>query len=241
MQCYFDEKPLDLMSLYSGDIKTSFTIEPTRPKRHQVKNACVNCQKVCKKCDDGRPCQRCIKYNITDTCRNSARKERRKGIKRGSYGRNNKRIQRYAHDSNKKPGNSLAMPLFTNNHEITNTQTITVIPDSHAMKNVTPPTSSFAMGEAFNTLQNEIIWPTSFLYDFPLLEQIQLPMESKFSNDMNLLTVRNIQANAIDTILQPQIDCLLSTTSQLEKSNHNISNVGLQLYGNHVLQSRNLL
>lgn len=45
----------------------------------------VNCQKACKKCDDGRPCQRCIKYSLVDTCTNSVRKERKKGIKRGPY------------------------------------------------------------------------------------------------------------------------------------------------------------
>ncbi|CAG8509950.1 7191_t:CDS:2 [Ambispora gerdemannii] len=56
-----------------------------KPKRHQVKNACVNCQKACKKCDDGRPCKRCIKCEMTDTCKSSTRKERKKGIKRGPY------------------------------------------------------------------------------------------------------------------------------------------------------------
>ncbi|KAI7886927.1 hypothetical protein K492DRAFT_189688 [Lichtheimia hyalospora FSU 10163] len=56
-----------------------------RPKRKQVKNACVNCQKACKKCDDGRPCQRCIKLGLTATCTNSPRKERKKGVKRGPY------------------------------------------------------------------------------------------------------------------------------------------------------------
>ncbi|KAI7859127.1 hypothetical protein BDC45DRAFT_256295 [Circinella umbellata] len=56
-----------------------------KPKRKQVKNACVNCQKACKKCDDGRPCQRCVKYGLQDTCVNSVRKERKKGIKRGPY------------------------------------------------------------------------------------------------------------------------------------------------------------
>ncbi|KAG1309341.1 hypothetical protein G6F64_005388 [Rhizopus arrhizus] len=61
-----------------------------KPKRKQVKNACVNCQKACKKCDIGRPCQRCIKYGITDTCVNSVRKERKKGIKRGPYKKRNK-------------------------------------------------------------------------------------------------------------------------------------------------------
>ncbi|KAG8787790.1 hypothetical protein FRC15_007730 [Serendipita sp. 397] len=54
-------------------------------KRKQVKNACTNCQKACKKCDDERPCGRCVKYGISDDCSDSVRKERRKGIKRGSY------------------------------------------------------------------------------------------------------------------------------------------------------------
>ncbi|KIJ34633.1 hypothetical protein M422DRAFT_34982 [Sphaerobolus stellatus SS14] len=56
-----------------------------RPKRTQCKNACINCQKACKKCDDQRPCQRCIRYGTTDTCIDSKRKERKKGIKRGPY------------------------------------------------------------------------------------------------------------------------------------------------------------
>ncbi|KAI7869382.1 hypothetical protein BDF14DRAFT_1741910 [Spinellus fusiger] len=59
-------------------------------KRKQVKNACTNCQKACKKCDDARPCPRCVKYGIADTCVNSVRKERKKGIKRGPYKRRQK-------------------------------------------------------------------------------------------------------------------------------------------------------
>ncbi|KAI7901786.1 uncharacterized protein BX663DRAFT_88556 [Cokeromyces recurvatus] len=54
-------------------------------KRTQVKNACTNCQRACKKCDDARPCPRCIKYGIAGTCVSSVRKERKKGIKRGPY------------------------------------------------------------------------------------------------------------------------------------------------------------
>ena len=62
-------------------------ISPTRisnssaanqPKRKQVKNACVNCQKACKKCDDQRPCSRCVKYGIEEGCINSQRKERKR-------------------------------------------------------------------------------------------------------------------------------------------------------------------
>lgn len=72
-------------------------------KRKQVKNACgttrwtqsdyqlfyfvVNCQKACKKCDDQRPCERCKKYGLDDSCRDSARKERKKGVRRGPYSR----------------------------------------------------------------------------------------------------------------------------------------------------------
>ncbi|KAI9265608.1 hypothetical protein BY458DRAFT_513438 [Sporodiniella umbellata] len=56
-----------------------------KPKRKQVKNACVNCQKACKKCDDGRPCARCMKLGLAATCRDSDRKERKKGMKRGPY------------------------------------------------------------------------------------------------------------------------------------------------------------
>lgn len=53
------------------------------PKRKQVKNACTNCQKACKKCDDNRPCQRCERYNLADSCRDSARKERKKATEGG--------------------------------------------------------------------------------------------------------------------------------------------------------------
>ncbi|KAI8146875.1 hypothetical protein BJV82DRAFT_664975 [Fennellomyces sp. T-0311] len=65
-------------------------INQMQAKRKQVKNACTNCQKACKKCDDARPCPRCIKYGIGDTCVNSVRKERKKGIKRGPYKRRTK-------------------------------------------------------------------------------------------------------------------------------------------------------
>ncbi|RCH77887.1 hypothetical protein CU098_005498, partial [Rhizopus stolonifer] len=57
-----------------------------------------NCQKACKKCDDARPCPRCVKYGINDTCVNSVRKERKKGIKRGPY----KRRQKTKEDGVKK-------------------------------------------------------------------------------------------------------------------------------------------
>ncbi|RKP19723.1 hypothetical protein ROZALSC1DRAFT_22043 [Rozella allomycis CSF55] len=47
----------------------------------------VNCQKACKKCDDGRPCNRCIKYGIEHSCVDSQRKPRKR-TKRGPYSAN---------------------------------------------------------------------------------------------------------------------------------------------------------
>lgn len=51
-------------------------------KRKQVKNACIHCQKACKKCDEERPCTRCIKYGLATSCVDSPRKER--GSKRAA-------------------------------------------------------------------------------------------------------------------------------------------------------------
>ncbi|KAG4306514.1 hypothetical protein PORY_000502 [Pneumocystis oryctolagi] len=62
---------------------------PVKKKRCQVRNACVNCQKSNKKCDEARPCSRCIKHDLFDSCINSKRKKRQKGIKRGPYRRKN--------------------------------------------------------------------------------------------------------------------------------------------------------
>ncbi|EIW78287.1 hypothetical protein CONPUDRAFT_138628 [Coniophora puteana RWD-64-598 SS2] len=61
-----------------------------KPKRKQVKMACTNCASACKRCDEGRPCERCIKYGMADSCIDGIRKERQKGIKRGPYKRKNK-------------------------------------------------------------------------------------------------------------------------------------------------------
>ncbi|KAJ7903677.1 hypothetical protein B0H14DRAFT_2665927 [Mycena olivaceomarginata] len=57
-----------------------------RSKRIQVKTACTKCQKSCKKCDQARPCLRCVKYGFgPEECVDSQRKERAKGKKRGPY------------------------------------------------------------------------------------------------------------------------------------------------------------
>ncbi|CAE6339565.1 unnamed protein product [Rhizoctonia solani] len=84
-------EPMDRYDMYdtmppSTGASTSFgDTSSTRPKRKQVKNACSACQRACKRCDVGRPCERCIKYGMADSCRDSQRKERKKGIKRGPY------------------------------------------------------------------------------------------------------------------------------------------------------------
>ncbi|KAF8957692.1 hypothetical protein BDZ97DRAFT_1844781 [Flammula alnicola] len=62
----------------------------SRPKRKQVNVACTNCAGVCKRCDENRPCERCIKYGVADTCIDGQRKERKKGTKRGPYKRKSK-------------------------------------------------------------------------------------------------------------------------------------------------------
>jgi len=88
--------PTSLMSLANSVLlpHTNNMIHKTAArKRKQVRNACVNCQKACKKCDEGRPCARCNKYNLSETCTNSTRKERQKGVKRGPY----KRRQQNSH------------------------------------------------------------------------------------------------------------------------------------------------
>ncbi|KZV67831.1 hypothetical protein PENSPDRAFT_653749 [Peniophora sp. CONT] len=59
--------------------------QPAPRKRTQVKSACTNCAAACKKCEEARPCDRCIRYNIADTCVTAVRKERKKGVKRGPY------------------------------------------------------------------------------------------------------------------------------------------------------------
>ncbi|KAJ7081544.1 hypothetical protein C8R43DRAFT_1052760 [Mycena crocata] len=76
----FQSMPLHMFRLHPGGSS------PVRLKRKQVKNACTNCQKACKKCDEARPCLRCVKYGHgPEECMDSQRKERKKGAKRGPY------------------------------------------------------------------------------------------------------------------------------------------------------------
>lgn len=43
-------------------------------KRKQVRQACGNCQRACKKCDEVRPCQRCVKLGCQSSCSDTLRK-----------------------------------------------------------------------------------------------------------------------------------------------------------------------
>ncbi|KAJ3381772.1 hypothetical protein HDU92_005138 [Lobulomyces angularis] len=77
----------------SNENYISISINEKPPaKRTQVRNACTNCQKACKKCDEVRPCWRCKKYDLQDSCSDSIRKERQKGMKRGPYKKKNSEV-----------------------------------------------------------------------------------------------------------------------------------------------------
>ena len=53
---------------------------------------CTNCASACKRCDEARPCERCKKYGLAESCIDGVRKERKKGIKRGPYKRKNRSV-----------------------------------------------------------------------------------------------------------------------------------------------------
>ena len=78
----YPSMPMRMYSLPSGSAASGTT---PHTKRRQVKNACTNCQKACKKCDEARPCLRCVRYGLSELCVDSQRKERKKGARRGPY------------------------------------------------------------------------------------------------------------------------------------------------------------
>ncbi|KAF8350918.1 hypothetical protein F5887DRAFT_941615 [Amanita rubescens] len=87
------------------------TAQPQRVKRRQVKNACTNCQKACKKCDDARPCLRCVKYGMQEACVSSQRKERKKGVKRGPYKKRESKDRLAPHDASTHHPTPLPQPV----------------------------------------------------------------------------------------------------------------------------------
>ncbi|KII87689.1 hypothetical protein PLICRDRAFT_645208 [Plicaturopsis crispa FD-325 SS-3] len=88
----FPPPPHGMVYAYTGmpPPGQGYSAGSSRPKRKQVKMACTSCAQACKRCDEARPCERCVKYGIADTCTDGQRKERKKGIKRGPYKRKNK-------------------------------------------------------------------------------------------------------------------------------------------------------
>jgi hypothetical protein len=46
-----------------------------KPKRKKASRACQSCQKAHLTCDDARPCQRCIKRGLQESCQDGIRKK----------------------------------------------------------------------------------------------------------------------------------------------------------------------
>ncbi|KAL1915217.1 uncharacterized protein VTP21DRAFT_7493 [Calcarisporiella thermophila] len=139
---------------------------PVKPKRQQVKNACVNCQRACKKCDEGRPCQRCVKYNLTATCVDSPRKERQKGIKRGPYKRR------------KKAGEDKANPYMSINTNGSNSPLTTLPPFASAASNAATDPAFYTTYDAYTYPVN----PAALLHQ-QHLQQLQAPSASSANNN----------------------------------------------------------
>lgn len=133
----------------------------------------VHCQKACKKCDDGRPCQRCLKYNLADTCRNSIRKERQKGMKRGPYKRTS-----YRNKQNSLLSSSGQALVSQSNviSQTNNTQT-TIFPMSVLPAFVTPVTSPNN-----NVLAEEQTKATSMPYSFDYNHDLMMPFPFHIQN-----------------------------------------------------------
>ncbi|KAI0334105.1 hypothetical protein GY45DRAFT_148071 [Cubamyces sp. BRFM 1775] len=58
------------------------TAPTTVPRKTRgVKAACTNCRRVSKRCDEGRPCMRCLSRGLADTCANASTKPRRRNMR----------------------------------------------------------------------------------------------------------------------------------------------------------------
>ncbi|RCI01647.1 Transcriptional regulator of nonfermentable carbon utilization [Rhizopus azygosporus] len=56
-------------------MKQEQTKTTSAPRKKKAARACIHCQKAHLTCDDSRPCQRCIKRNLSTTCTDGARKK----------------------------------------------------------------------------------------------------------------------------------------------------------------------
>ncbi|KAJ9064343.1 hypothetical protein DSO57_1031743 [Entomophthora muscae] len=87
--------------------------EVLKPKRKQVKIACASCKASCKKCDEARPCGRCVSRGLGDSCQDSERKVRVKGTRRGPYRKTHKKRIAYTLPNKLPPISSLLASLET--------------------------------------------------------------------------------------------------------------------------------
>ncbi|KAI9593723.1 hypothetical protein BDF19DRAFT_158485 [Syncephalis fuscata] len=113
----------------------------TRRKRMQVKCACEPCHQACKKCDDARPCTRCVRYGCEASCVDHTRKARQPGVKRGPYRRTPELAGSSGNNSDTNTGtgisnrgassndnnNSTIRSINTNNRNINNMAAFSIV------------------------------------------------------------------------------------------------------------------
>ena len=75
-------------SCSNSNTTTPDPLNPPIKRRVQVKIACIHCKKACKKCDNVRPCTRCVRLGLDGTCVDAPRKERKKSSRRIPYSSN---------------------------------------------------------------------------------------------------------------------------------------------------------
>ncbi|KAI9844145.1 MAG: Transcriptional regulator of nonfermentable carbon utilization [Sclerophora amabilis] len=59
----------------NGSSSVANAKDPTRPRRKKARRACFACQRAHLTCGDERPCQRCIKRGLQDSCHDGMRKK----------------------------------------------------------------------------------------------------------------------------------------------------------------------
>ncbi|CAO3693326.1 unnamed protein product [Rhizopus stolonifer] len=173
-------------------------------KRKQVKNACTNCQKACKKCDDARPCPRCIKNNVSDSCVDSIRKERKRGIKRGPY----KRRQQKQDEQNEQPLSTFYSTTQPSDNGATPTKDQTIPQQQYIL-----PHYSTYLPSAKNLESNEKKNAENHAYDQQyLLQTIQNEVNSESNTSIN-------NSSAKDEDEQLRFDRLTQLCSEALKGN----------------------
>ncbi|GAA5808109.1 hypothetical protein MFLAVUS_001491 [Mucor flavus] len=223
----------------------------SKPKRRQVKNACVNCQKACKKCDEGRPCQRCVKYNLTETCQDSVRKERKKGVKRGPYKRGHL-IQSLGERVNKKVLKKQEVSVSTatqDNGSLLSATQMSVLPNNnkydstneHVTPSPPPPTaicssqnnlSRFTTSSPYHS-DNQFSRPDSIVYNNTNI----MGEYHHDRNNNNVTMMLSPMSNPIDT---------MTTNGQSPQrcppvpQEHNLVDM-YSFYNNHIRQEQNNL